>query len=131
MHDAHGAEDALPNETYINTVGVALSIGVTLIVIPIIIIGVYSYFQVVTQEMKMDRAMSAPTLQLDEAQTKWSTENTSYGVVDKAKGRYRIPLDEAKGLYIKDTKLRIAEMKAAAEAAALEEENESLEGMQP
>lgn len=121
MSDSHGTGEVLPNETYINTAGVAVWVIGSVLLLPFLLLGVYSYFQVVSQEMMRERIGAVPTVELNEARATWDAELNSSGIVDKEANRYRIPVDKAKSLYIADHKRLLAEEKLRVEAAAAAE----------
>ena len=121
MSDSHGTGEVLPNETYINTAGVAVWVIGSVLLLPFLLLGVYSYFQVVSQEMMRERIGAVPTVELNEARATWDAELNSSGIVDKEANRYRTPGDKAKSRYSADHKRLLAEEKLRGEAAAAAE----------
>lgn len=138
MSSSHG-QAQLPNETAINTSGVASWIIGLGLMLPLLLAGVYGFFQRVSVEEMQTKVMSAPTTELDESRQQWDDESKGYGIVERgAEGvRYRIPVDKARALVIAEARAQreaaLAAAAAAAEAAAQEEallqEGEAMDGV--
>lgn len=124
MSDSHGS--GLPNETGINTAGVSVSIILTLLMIPMLMAGVYGYFMRGMAAEVQAKQEGYSSGELAASRAVWDAERDSYGVVDQANSRYRIPLDAAKKLVVvqarEQREAAIAAARAAEEAAMMEGE---------
>ena len=117
MSDHHGAP-GLPNETGINTLGVTITVVLTVMVVPVLMLAVYAMFQIEVARQFEEKIMNAPTTELHEAKAAWSQEA----------GTAKVSLKDASDLFIVEARVQkeeaIAAAKAAAEEAALNAENE-------
>lgn len=128
MSDTHGHGATRPNETFINTSGVTGWVTGVVLLVPVLLVGVYSYFQKVAFDEMRVKVMERPTTELDASRTQWAGERSSFGPVTEDRYGW-IPVDVAKDVYLSREKAR-REAEAAAQAL-LQPEGVPVDGQPP
>jgi len=81
---------------------IALWGTVTTVILIVLVMLSLDYFQVIREEMVYDMVLKPESVKLIELRERELEELTSYAVLDTVKGIYRIPIDEAMKIIVRE-----------------------------